>query len=178
MGKISLGLSAAVLLVLLAGCDGPPSPLTPVPTPSVTPVFASDEEALAAAEASYAAYLAVSDAASADGWRQPELLAEYVTSEELVQTRETYAELAATGRHTQGSSTFDSATLQQFDGQELAIYLCLDVSKVRLVDADGQDVTPLSRPNRIPLEVGFRITESGHLLLSSSDVWDGVELCI
>lgn len=177
MRSLLVAAGAAVLLVVLTGCDEPPPPVTPVPTPSVTAVFASDEEALAAAEDAYAAYLAVSDQASAGGWQNPDLLADHVTAGELEETRVTYEELAASGRHTQGSSTFESMTLQRYDDHDLVVYLCLDVSAVRLLDSDGQDVTPTNRPQRVPLEVGFVISSPAILRVNDSDVWDGAELC-
>lgn len=151
--------------------------MTPVPTPSVTPVFASDEEALAAAEAAYREYAAISNEASADGWKNPNLLASYVTDDELARTTASYKELAATGRHTEGEATFDSVTLQRYDANEVVVYLCLDVSLVRLLDLTGTDVTPADRPGRLPLEVGFELDETGHLLLATSDIWDGGEMC-
>ncbi len=151
--------------------------MTPVPTPSVTPVFTSDEEALAAAEESYKRYLAVSDGASSGGWVKPELLAPFTTAGELERTKITFAELAETGRHTQGESTFDSMILQHRDDLEVAVYVCLDVSGVRLLDSTGIDVTPADRPNRLPLEIVFQIAPDERLMLDTSDLWAGGGIC-
>lgn len=162
-------------LVVLAGCVGPPV-VTPVPTPTATPVFASDEEALAAAEEAYAAYLAVSDELSADGWAEPSRLAPFLTDEELNRTERVYDDLHASGRSTVGTSVFDSTMLQRYDDGEVAVYLCLDVSGVRVVDSSGLDVTSVDRVDRVALEVVFKVVRR-KLLLDSSDIWDGGALC-
>ena len=62
-------LAAAFVLAALSGCVQTTEKPTPTPTAAATPAFASDEEALAAAEKAYAAYLAVLDDVTADGGR-------------------------------------------------------------------------------------------------------------
>jgi len=161
-------------LVVLAGCVGPPV-VTPVPTPTATPVFASDEEALAAAEEAYAAYLAVSDEVASDGGIGVERLEAYVTASQLEQARTDFGSLQKSGRRMVGSSAFDGIVLQSFDATRLTVYLCLDVSGVRVFDGAGVDVTPVGRIARVPLEVGFAVHEA--LLLDSSEVWNGGSVC-
>ena len=51
------------VVLLLAGCVQTGTKDASTPAPSVTPVFASEEEALAAAEEAYACLLYTSDAA-------------------------------------------------------------------------------------------------------------------
>jgi hypothetical protein len=48
-----LPLPLLLITLVLAGCTQPDPMPTPPPTPSASPVFASDEEALAAAEEAY-----------------------------------------------------------------------------------------------------------------------------
>ncbi|MGB3413465.1 MAG: hypothetical protein WBA28_01980, partial [Microbacteriaceae bacterium] len=67
-------------LFLGTGCS-PEVGLPPVPRPSVEPLFASDEEALAAVVEHYQEYLAVSDEVYADGGANPERLKPYVSAE-------------------------------------------------------------------------------------------------
>ncbi len=57
----------ALAVLLLSGCLPPQTTVTPTPEATAAPVFASDEEALAAATAAYAAYLAMSDQIFAEG---------------------------------------------------------------------------------------------------------------
>ena len=56
---------------LLAGCLPTDPPVTPPPTSDLEPVFASDEEALAAAEEAYGAYLAAADEILSSGGADP-----------------------------------------------------------------------------------------------------------
>ncbi|MEO7349354.1 MAG: hypothetical protein ABIW32_05800, partial [Terrimesophilobacter sp.] len=79
-------LRPAVLLVatlLLSGCVPSEPVITPVPEPSVTPIFASDDEALAAATDAYAKYLEVSDAIFASGGQGIEQLSEVLAGKQL-----------------------------------------------------------------------------------------------
>ena len=178
MGKLLLAAGAAAVVLTLTGCiQSTPQPTAP-PTPSATPVFASDEEALAAAEAAYAAYLEVSDAISADGGKDVARLMDHVTDAEFARSVEQFQAFEATGNHTEGTTAFDSTTLQRFDDREVTVYLCLDVTAVRIVDGQGTDVTPADRPGRLPLEVTLQIDESTHLALSASDVWDRADYCV
>ena len=57
--------AVALAVLLLSGCVPQQSTDTPTPEPSSTPVFATEEEALAAATAAYAAYQAGVDLALA-----------------------------------------------------------------------------------------------------------------
>ena len=178
MPRLLLVAGAAVILMAMTGCVDPAPPVTSSPTPSATPVFASEEEALAAAEAAYREYLAVSDAITAVGGADPDRLREFVTTDELTRAGERFAKLQASGKVTEGSTLFDSTSLQRYDDREVIVYLCLDVSGVRVFDTQGQDATPPDRPNRLPLEVTFEVGHASQLLLDSSNVWDGENICI
>ena len=177
MRRILTVVGVVLLTTMMAGCIGPEPGGRHKPSPSPTPVFASDEEALAAAEAAYGAYLAVSDAISSDGGANPERLAASVTAEELAESIELYKSFEIEGIRTRGTTTFDSVALQRADDYEVAIYLCLDVTQVRMIDTGGADVTPASRINRVPLEVIFLVGSDQQLLLDSSDVWRDGETC-
>ena len=81
-------------MLLLAGCGGgDPIPTLP-PTPSATPIFASEEEALAAAEDAYAAYRGMSDQISAEGGANPERIAPFVTESRLADELRGFATFA------------------------------------------------------------------------------------
>ena len=70
--RIGAHLGVGLLALVLAGCAPDVPAIQVPPTPTVTPLFASDEEALAAAEEAYAAYLAMSDEITSDGGERPE----------------------------------------------------------------------------------------------------------
>ena len=62
----------AIGALLLSGCLPQQPTATPPPEATAAPIFASDEEALAAATAAYAAYLAMSDQILKDGGKDPD----------------------------------------------------------------------------------------------------------
>ena len=170
------GLALAVLL--LSGCLPQQPTATDPPEASSAPVFDSEEEALAAATAAYTAYSAVSDQIGTDGGEKPDRLRAVVTSAWFEKDLAQFTEFSKTGRHLVGQTTFDSIAVQSFDEQLLAVYLCIDVSGIRVLDSSGTDVTPLDRVARVPLEVGFDLVEApGSVLLASSQVWDGDSFC-
>lgn len=156
-------------LVVLAGCVGPPV-VTPVPTPTATPVFASDEEALAAAEEAYAAYVAVEDAIAQEGGLNPQRLKDLVTEDWLTHETDSFAMLAASGRRQLGETTLAHVELQQFDSYMLVAYFCVDFTGTSFVDADGQPVDT-NGPDKATIEAAFEVQPEGQLLLSRSELW-------
>jgi hypothetical protein len=168
-------------MLLLAGCGGSdPIPTLP-PTPSATPIFASEEEALAAAEEAYAAYLEMSNLISNEGGVDPERIAPYVTEEQLPEELDAAAYLSDNDLRVVGQVRATHAVLQQYsehDGvAEVAAYICLDVSDARAVDETGADQTPEDRPETIALEVSFVARGMEPLLMASSEQWSDSSFC-
>lgn len=181
-------LAAALTCVLvLSGCMPTDDIITPPPSPSTAPIFASDEEALAAATEAYAKYLEVSDQILADGGSNPERLLT-VATRPLFDTQSTGFETARTENvHNVGRTTFDSVLLQQYDPSStdgvgvIRLYLCVDLTNVDVVDENGQSVVSNSRPDRIPFEVTFdsvRDANGDELLVASQDKWGGRDFCV
>lgn len=140
----TIAATAVAALVLLAGCV-PPTPTavpTPVPTtsPAAEPVFASDAEALAAAEEAYVAYLAMSDLIAQEGGRNPERIAPFVTEEQLAVELEGFESLRVSGARAVGESTYFNSVLQEMieidGGVEVVVLACLDLRGVSVVGAD------------------------------------------
>ena len=171
--------AVALAVLLLSGCVPQQSTNTPTPEPSSTPVFASEEEALAAATAAYAAYLAVSDQIGADGGANPERLEPLVTAEWLTKEIGAFKEFSVTGWKQSGVTTVRSAILQQFSDDSVSIYVCTDASATRFNDASGADVTPAVRQTVSSLEVSFVLGSSvaDGLLLESNDPWSTESFC-
>jgi len=174
----------ATLLLALAGCVPVDSHGSPSPHASATPVFASDAEALAAAEKAYAAYLKVSEVITADGGAGPHRIDSYVTADQAPREHETYAYFSKNNLHTAGTAKFSSPALEQmvFDeggAAELTIYTCVDASDVRVLDASGVDVTPANRDDLTPLEITLVSSKKtrSHLLVSESSRWSGSGVC-
>jgi len=173
---------AATLLLALAGCVPVDSKPSATPSASATPVFASDAEALAAAEKAYAAYLKVSDEVGHDGGADPERIDPTVTVARRAIERRGSKSLQDHGLHTSGLTTFSNASLQRVTRAggdvEVAFYACWDVSAVRVLDSAGRDVTPTSRVSQRTLEIVVT-TVHGRLplVLESDEAWSGSSSC-
>src|SRR5690606_29085680 len=105
--------AVALAVLLLSGCTAPAGP-APSPTPSAdAPLFASEEEAVEAAEAALEEYFAVSNAINQDGGKGGERLAAVSTDDWYSQAGESFAELIGLGWHQVGDISFEDTTLQQ-----------------------------------------------------------------
>lgn len=163
-------------VILLSGCVPRPAAQPPEPAPSNSPVFASEEEALAAAVAAYEAYLKVSDEIAADGGAHPERLKDLVTEEWYEKEVEVFHLIGQAGIHQDGASTARNAELQQISLGQLTINICADASATRYLDANGVDVTSADRYTLVTNEVLFQIGPE-QLLLVSSTPWRESSLC-
>jgi hypothetical protein len=178
VGTLACLLSAAAL----TGCTPGASPApTPTSTPTSTAIFASEDEALAAATDVYQEYLAVSDQVSSDGGTDPERLRPFLADAYWLTEEASIEQLRAAGVHTDGNSSFDSAELVEIsdDMNVVTVRLCADVSNIRIVDSSGEDITPSDRTDRIPLEVEFAVdmADTRSLLIARSDVWAATDGC-
>jgi hypothetical protein len=167
-------------MLLLAGCGGgDPIPTLP-PTPTATPIFASEEEALAAAEDAYAAYQAAVDLALQT--LDDEGLEQVATAPALQVAIDSVANLRASGSHQVGTTVVASVTptdlsaLFEGDGAgESQIYACLDLTSVGIQADDGsvsQSAIPL-----FPMLVTLVVVDERRLLVSEEEVWDGDNFC-
>lgn len=171
-------IAVPAIALALAGC----SAQEPVAKPStsseeVKPLFATDEEALAAAQAAYANYLQVSDQIARDGGANPERLVGLVSPALLEDEVLGFSQIANSGWHAIGSSSFDSIHLQNRSSNSIDAYLCIDHSEIRLHDSSEKDVTSAERLDRYPLVVTFQAQADGSLILETSDSWSGQNFC-
>ena len=172
----------AVALVALSGCAPEPPPIVPEPTSTTPPLFASDEEALAAAEEAYREYLRVSDAIATDGGRDVERLEGLVTEELLGEEIENYAVYLDRGISVSGVTIFDVYELQQLvdngDGSGLiTLYACTDISQTKVLNAEGEDVTP-NRKLILPVEIEIIVSDTKpKMLVQSTSQWSGENFC-
>lgn len=172
--------AALALMLLLSGCVPTPPAETPVASPSPTPVFASEEEALAAAEEAYAAYLAVSNQVFAEGGANPERLNSVATGDFLADEMAGFERVRASGWRSTGLTAYRDVVLQSYaPGSStgvVGIYVCEDVSGVDVLDASGVSVVSPSRPDTTTMQVIFDLGDSNTLLISSREAWS-VEPC-
>ncbi|MEO6532751.1 MAG: hypothetical protein ABIO06_04145 [Pseudolysinimonas sp.] len=177
-----VALASAVLLALV-GCVPSDPHGSPSPHASATPVFASDAEALAAAEKAYAAYLKVSDEIANDGGQNPQRFATVVTPSWLPNEIASASQLASSGRRQDGATTFSQLKLQQVGADEadvsLVAYTCLNLMGTKILDSGGNDVTPSTRVSMFSVEVSFRSAKDSpsHLLVDSNEPWSGPSFC-
>lgn len=177
--------AALAIVLLLAGCVPGEPVITPEPDPDATPVFASDEEALAAATEAYAKYLEVSDQILSEGGENPERLDAVATPAWQKLQLEGYAKAKANGLHSVGSTAFDSLTLEAYDpgavnGEGLVrAYVCIDVSGVDVLNVEGESVVSTERPGRSPAELVFDWVngDSPRLVVAEIEAWGGRDFC-
>jgi len=176
-------LVATALLLALAGCVPTNSHPSASPSASATPVFASDAEALAAAEKAYAAYLKVSDEVANNGGKGADRFAQVVTADWLPTELSSAEKLEQSGRHQTGTTSFSRLVIQQWSqrGQvaQVVTYTCLDSTETRFLDGDNNDVTPSARQPKISIEVSFLSDPKSprHLLVDSNEPWSGSTFC-
>jgi hypothetical protein len=169
-------------ILLLAGCGGgDPIPTLP-PTPSSTPIFASEEDALAAAEEAYAAYLAAWDRIASEGGVDPERIAAFTTGDFFESELEGLETFRDNQWRTIGQSVLHSANLQFADltGNDptpVAAYVCVDVSAVDVRDESGASVVSPDRPALQAFEVFFAVSDAGGLVPAASNPWEPESIC-
>jgi len=165
-------LSASALVIAgLVGCTPAPEP-----EPTKTELFASDEEAFAAAEGTYRAYLAATDEIDLSDPHTFEIALDWLAGDAETHERETLSQMHAEGLAKSGTTTLRAFTPVGFDGSSGVIVanLCLDVSDVDLRDAAGTSVVPPDRPGQQALSVTFGEgqTATGLVITASATIED------
>ncbi len=132
--RAPLLVALACAALVMSGCDG-----SPAPTPSTSgPLFANEEEAFAAAEATYRAYV---DALNEVDLSDPETFEPVfalTTGDVNGNERRSLSQMHADGWRVSGATSikwFRGESYQRDDG--VAAVACIDVSGVELVDSAG-----------------------------------------
>lgn len=175
--------AALALVLLLAGCVPTPPAETPIASPSPTPVFASEEEALAAAEEAYAAYERAVDISLTTYDRSA--LDTVSKGQALQAALESSKSFEAQGRILVGSSRTEITKLAHpgglVDGSSsdpLSAYACLDVSSTDVLDASGVSVVQDGRETVFPEVVVLEFDDDvGALVVISVEIWEGENFC-
>ncbi|MDF1479566.1 hypothetical protein PYV02_10780 [Leifsonia sp. H3M29-4] len=179
-------IAALALVLLLSACVPTPPDPTPTPTPVATPVFASEEEALAAAEEAYAAYQAAIDAALASHDASP--LSDVVTGKALDAANESVERFQAQDLRQEGLSSTRVIEIAHPGGllggdpsEPLQAYGCLDISGVRVLDAGGNEVNPPGRRDLYPMVITISVRSvdgSLQAVVQDVEVWEGSDFCV
>lgn len=163
-GRSAVSTAIALGAVVLAGCASGPAP-----SPTPTAAFASADEAYAAAEKVYRAYNDALNDERAGGTSNSRT---YLVGLALESDTNTSRLLTENGLKIVGEGAVvrfsgESADLRSDDGRVRAS-VCLDVSSTRVINDAGEDVTPPTRVNLVPLDVIFVASDDG-LLISESN---------
>ncbi len=166
---------AGLLIGMLSACT---PEAKPTPEPTKTAAFATDEEAFAAAEETYRAYV---DALNASDLRRPESFDPvYVllTGSALDAERESVSKYQAAELSRTGESTFDQFTPLEAEDDTVTANLCIDVSAVQLSYPDGSSALPPDRVTRDGRKVTFvRGQSPTGLRISSNHAPEGDFAC-
>ncbi|GAA3943384.1 hypothetical protein [Microbacterium soli] len=151
--RIVSALSAGLLaLGMLAACTPEPQP---APAPTQTPLFATDEEAFAAAEETYSRYIAALNDTDLSDPETFEPVYAWLTGTAQGAEKESLSAYHAEKLRRSGNTDFDTFTPLSRTEDEVTANLCLDVSEVDLVDEDGGSVLQTDRATRRALKVTF-----------------------
>ena len=163
-----LRLTAIGIVALAAGSLVACSP-EPEPTPTPTAAFASEEEAFAAAEEVYRAYLEASALrAAGDSEAEPQ---DFLTGTALDTDSSTQQTLDQQGLRIVGASSINEFVPVEADFDsavaKISAEICVDISGSRVLNEQGSDVTPTKRPDRANVAVVFS-GNSSSLLISAT----------
>jgi len=168
-------LATALMTATLTGC-GPAAP-TPTPTPTG---FASEEEAFAAAEATYRAYV---DALNQVDLSDPTTFEEvyrWTTGDANAGARELFSEMHAEGLAVSGDSMVQGVSLGEVTAKPLTVRLdvCLDVREVVVSDSSGASVVDPARTDvqSLAITVAESATTTG-LAIAAISGREGEPLC-
>lgn len=142
----SWAIAAAMAIALLSGC----APAAPAPSPTPTG-FASEEEAFAAAEETYRAYVAALNSARIDSSNANPY--ELLSGAALSAERDATGVLEERGWRISGLTEVTGAKGSWWTSSQVELLICVDSSETRVFDENGNDVTPSGRPEIAELAV-------------------------
>jgi hypothetical protein len=180
--RVAVVACVGFLLISSAGCAAERTPVQPSATPTAEPVFASDEEALAAATEAYANYQKMADQIDSESGGAPERIAPFVSERFLPLAVQQFDGFRETQARSIGSTTFVVETAQHMDYKDpaqtsVSLYICDDVSAVDVVDETGRSLVSEARVPITPFEVTFVLSTNGELVVDARDVWEGENFC-
>lgn len=158
----AVALAALIAVAPLAACAPDPAP-TPTPTG-----FASEEEAFAAAEATFDSYVKASNAIDVADPSTFEPLFALSIGDQNAFDRERLSRYHADGYSMVGATRIVGVEGEEWDGSDARIQLlaCVDVSSVDVLDDAGVSVVSEERPDVQSLTVELTSTAGGVLVQS------------
>lgn len=163
---VATAVLAVATLVAVSGCSVSAEP-SPSPTP--TAAFSSEEEAFAAAEEVYRAYI---DALNQVRFADPntfDAVYALLSGDASSSTREAFSEFHAEGVTSSGMTAYQDFSGQSFDSDahSLTAQACLDVSDVEVIARDGTSLVADSRPDLQAMRITFKFEDAAELVIDS-----------
>ncbi|WP_308797032.1 hypothetical protein [Agromyces silvae] len=151
--------------------------LRPAAPTEVQPVFASDEEALDAAVATYERYLVLEAEIVAAGGAGAERVLEVATDTYGLDLLAGFREMRQTGERVAGAVVLADSRLVEIDAHRtrLRVAMCLDVGELRVEEPGAEG--PHARDEQVAVEVAFRSANAARILLDGSKPWSGEPVC-
>jgi hypothetical protein len=166
-----------LFLSLLSGCAPSDTSTPPEPTETFVAPYATDEEALAAAEQAYGAFVRLSTEILTQGGAEPERLERVVTGDFLESSIEGLRKFREEGKTQTGTSKIVDAELQRYSPtsgsrEVITIYVCRDISAVDVFDASGHSTVTPGRDDSSIMQVTFDYDDTREVLLvSDQQLW-------
>lgn len=161
-----LAVAPLAVALLVTSCGPAPSRGAPTatPTPTATALYASDEEALAAAEEVYREYLEIT-AAILRGEVSVDRLDEVLKDQWLEDEKQSLVEFLNSGRRVVGDSHLRYIDLEDVqaasEGTTVIVLVCEDISDVDVLDSTGTSVIPEDRYDMTLMKVILESDRSG-----------------
>lgn len=183
---VALLLAGAAVAALAACAPAAPAATdAPPDSPEATraPIFASDEEALAAAVAAFDVYSSASSIVGQEGGQGIERLQSTVAPELYNQLADEFAALGEAGLHIEGEPLIYRGSLAERSespsSAAVSAYFCRDVSPTRVLDSKGGDVTPTTREAVQALLAHFvsKGDSPETLIVESMERWPDASFC-
>ena len=173
-------LVAPLLVLAMVGCT-PTTALPPASPPSEeAPLFASDEEALAAATEAYEEFLAALDAKLQDPPSPDVSLDDFAEKQALDEAMQSVEQFEVEGLRITAPRTVTTVRLQMLihaeDATELVFYACESVAGVDLLDEAGKSLVTPERPDLSAWESSV-VFRPGEALVNSRTQWTGGDVC-
>ena len=163
--RLPLALLFAASAFALTGCSPEAAVPSAPPSAEAEPLFASDEEALAAAEAAYREYLTVVNTVLQEGGADPERIQPLVSDEVWADDLKGAERWQQDGLTSIGETTLEKSVLQQVisteSSTEVVSYNCLSNTGVDVLNDAGESVVSADRPQAYVVEsvVSFESAE-------------------
>lgn len=171
---------AIALVVPLAACSETTRLPDAEPSSEVAPLFASDEEALAAATAAYEEYLAALDTALQMGEVGDRSFSDVAEGAALLDAEETLSDFVERGVRITGQRVLTASSLQQYsatsDRAEVQLYVCESVAGVDVIEAGGGSIVEPDRPDLTAFEA-LVVIDTERSVVHDRLVWPGGGVC-